>query len=207
MNRTAFFNAVRSSLFGGKLTVPQVAGMDAILNKWEGEQLIDDRWLAYMLATAFHETATTMQPVMETRQPKEAINPSVDQAISRLESSWKRGKLTWVKTPYWRKDAQGKSWLGRGLVQLTHKANYLRLSQVLGIDLVSNPDVAMETEVAVKIMVEGMTRGLFTSKKLSDYFGSTTDWKNARRIINGIESADKVAAVAQKFHAATKAAK
>ena len=40
--------------------------MSTILNEWE-ENLpnADDRWLAYMLATAFHETARTMQPIRE----------------------------------------------------------------------------------------------------------------------------------------------
>jgi predicted chitinase len=202
MDRQQFFAAVRTSLFGGSLSHDQVAGIEAILAE-VGKAVIDPRWLAYMLATTYHETARTMQPVIETRQPDEAVNPTVDQAISRLESSWAKGRLPWVKTPYWRKDAQGKSWLGRGLVQLTHKANYVTMAPMVGVDLVSDPSLAMRDDIAVKIMFEGMARGLFTGKKLADYFTSkSSDWVNARRIINGTDRAGDIAEYAKRFNKA-----
>jgi len=49
-----------------------------------------------------------------------------------------------VKTPSWRPDTEGRSWLGRGLVQRTHKRNYEAMSKVTGIDLVGDPSRAME---------------------------------------------------------------
>jgi predicted chitinase len=173
--------------------------MEAILDE-AAKAVVDPRWLAYMLATGFHETARTMQPVIETRQPDEATNPSVDKAIARLESSWAKGRMPWVKSAYWRKDALGKSWLGRGLVQLTHKANYERMGPIVGADLVSNPDLAMRDDVAVKIMFEGMARGLFTGKKLADYFTAKgEDWAGARKIINGTDQAEKIASYGRLF--------
>jgi predicted chitinase len=204
MNRAAFYAALRkpNGLFGGKLSTDQVKGMETILNEWEASKLTDSRWLAYMLATTFLETATTMLPVLETRQPDEAANPSIDTAIARLESSWKRGRMPWVKTAYWRKDKDGKSWLGRGLVQLTHRVNYEKMSPLVGVDLVANPSAALMDYVAVKIMFAGMTKGIFTGKKLSDYFdGDSDDWTGARRIINGTDRAADVAGYAKKFHA------
>ncbi len=57
-----------------------------------------------------------MQAVRETLATTDAG------AIRALESSWMRGKLPWVNTTYWRKHPDGKSWFGRGLVQITHKA-------------------------------------------------------------------------------------
>jgi hypothetical protein len=46
-----------------------------------------------------------------------------------------------------------------------------------------------------------MERGLFTGKKLSDYFNDKkTDWRNARRIINGLDKADTIARYAQNFY-------
>jgi predicted chitinase len=173
--------------------------MEAILDE-AAKAVTDPRWLAYMLATAFHETARTMQPIIETRQPDEATNPSVDKAIARLESSWAKGRMPWVKSAYWRKDAQGKSWLGRGLVQLTHKANYERMGPIVGADLVGDPDLAMRDDVAVKIMFEGMARGLFTGKKLGDYFtAKLEDWAGARKIINGTDQAEKIAGYGRLF--------
>lgn len=200
MNRTAFFKAVRSSLFAGKISASQIAGTEAILDEagMRGTRL---EWLAYMLATAFHETAHTMQPVRET------LANTDEKAIRILDRSFAAGKLSWVKTPYWRKDADGKSWLGRGLVQLTHKRNYQIMTPIVGVDLVANPNMAMETRVAVKIMFEGMERGSFTAHKLSAHINDQkTDYYNARRIINGVESAAKVATYAKAFEAALRAA-
>lgn len=198
INRKHFFDYVRGHLFDGKLSVPQAAGLTAILDKWQAEHPADDdRRLAYMLGTAHHETGRTMQPVRET------FATSDDQAITRLDAAYTRGVLTWVKTPYWQKDAQGRSWLGRGFVQITHKANYEKMAAATGVDLVAHPERAMELPVALAIMFEGMRRGSFTGKKLADYFhGATEDWRAARRIINGVERADLVASYAKSYYAA-----
>ncbi len=202
MQKDAFFNAVRGPLFGGSLSMPQVYGMEAILDRALAVRT-PLRHLAYMLATAFHETAKTMQPILETRGPRERANPSIDVAIKRLDNSFAAGKLPWVSKPYWRKDAAGKSWLGRGLVQLTHKDNYERMGKVIGVDLVTDPDKALQPGVAVSIMFFGMTRGVFTGRPLSDYLdGRTADYVNARRVINGTESARKVADYAVRFEQA-----
>ena len=66
INRKFFFNHCREVLFTGRLTPAQVDGMSFILDVWEANHASkDDRWLAYALATAFHETAFTMQPIRE----------------------------------------------------------------------------------------------------------------------------------------------
>lgn len=202
MDRERFFDAARTPLFGGKLTKKQVAGMTAILDGWDAFGGTDPKRLAYVLATAFHETATRMEPVIETRRPDEETNPSVETAIARLESSWKRGRMPWVKSPYWRKDSDGLSWLGRGFPQLTFRRNYLKAEVELKVPLTKNPDLALELAIAVPIMIEGMAEGWFTGKRLSDYFAADkADWRNARKIINGLESADKVAGYAKAFYA------
>lgn len=198
IDRKAFFADVRTGLFGGRLRQSQVAGIEAVLDAWEATHPQGDRrWLAYMLATAFHETAATMQPVRETLAASDAA------AAARLESAWARGRLGSVRTPYWRPDAEGRCWLGRGLVQLTHKANYECMSRETGIDLVADPGRAMEMAVAVAILFAGMEKGLFTGRKLGDYFtAGRADWINARRIINGLDRAADVAAYGRCFHRA-----
>lgn len=199
IDRARFFKIVRKHF--GALTQGQVDGMNAILDHWE-KRCPDGppAWLAYMLATAWHETATKMQPVMETCRPDEVKNPSVETAIARLESSWARGKMPWVKTPYWRKNAKGLSYLGRGLPQLTHESNYRKLSPYCGADLVARPDLALEPKYAIPIMFEGMLRGLYTGHKLGDYFGvGKNDPVGARRIVNALESAAKIAGHHRKF--------
>ncbi|WEZ83996.1 hypothetical protein P6U16_04500 [Rhizobium sp. 32-5/1] len=188
-DRPVFFKAVRGSLFGGRLQAKQVAGLTAILDRWErGNPRADHRYLAYMLATAHHETGRTMQPVRETFAADD------EEAIRRLDRALSAGKLPSVSVPYWRRDGEGKSWLGRGLVQLTHRANYARMAQMTGIDLLSEPQRAIEMEVAVEILFCGMETGAFTGKRLADYFtAAKSDWTGARRIINGRDRAALVA--------------
>jgi len=202
MNRSSFYSAIRISLFGGRLGQAQVAGIDAMLDAWDGWPApADSRYLAYMLATAFHETSGTMRPVRET------LADSDDEAIARLDLAWRKGRLNQVRTPYWRRDAEGKSWLGRGLVQLTHKANYAKLSGPAGVDLLAHPEMAMEMGTAVRILFAGMRDGLFTGHRLSDVFNPLRqDWTGARRIINGTDRAALVAGHAKRFDAALTAA-
>ena len=206
IDRTLFLATIQKlGLFAGWANPSQADGMGLIIDKWETTEYTDLRWLAYMLATAYHETARTMQPVIETRQPGEMLNPTVVTAISRLDHSWAKGSLPWVSTPYWRKDKDGKSWLGRGLVQLTHKANYEKMALLVGVDLVDNPARAMDADVAVDIMFEGMLKGVsgkgdFTGVGLEKYFSDTNeDWVNARRIINGKDKAEAVAGYGKTF--------
>ena len=198
INRGQFFDVVREEVTGGKLNQGQVDGCRAVLDYWEKAWAkSDDRWLAYMLGTAYHESAHTMQPVRETRASTD------ERAIEILWKYYTAGKLPWVKKPYWDKDGQGKSWLGRGLVQLTHKSNYEKMTKATGIDLVGNPRKAMEMDAAVKVLVVGCIDGHFTGKKLKDYFhGETADWKNARRVITGPESMERVASYARSFYKA-----
>lgn len=207
INRKVFFDRARARPFGGSLSVGQVEGCNAIIDEFERQKLTDIRWLAYMLATAYHETAATMQPVIETRQPREATNPSVDTAIARLERAWAAGKMSWVKTAYWRKDAQGFSWLGRGLPQVTHKSNYERAEKETGVPFTRDPSLMLQMRHAVPVMFSGMIKGWFTGRKLADYFdGAKSNPTEARRIINALESAGKVAAYFDEFHTALKAA-
>lgn len=193
MDKKIFYDSIRKSLFSSGLTEKQVSGIESIIAAIaSASKVIPIRDQAYILATAYHETARTMQPVRET------LASTDDSAIARLENSFKAGKLTWVKTPYWRKDADGKSWLGRGYVQLTHKYNYEKAGKELGIDLVGNPNLAMVDSTAARILVEGSINGWFTTKKLSDY----TSFTGKRYVINGTDKATTIAGYAEKFLAA-----
>jgi hypothetical protein len=147
---------------------------------------------AYVLATAYHETAHRMEPV------REALADSDDEAIRRLDRAWERGQLSWVSKPYWR-----DGWFGRGFVQLTHLANYKRASRELGVDLVADPSQAMDPEISALICVRGMAEGWFTGKQLSDYLDlKRSDYVGARRIVNGTDRARAIAEYAREYEAA-----
>ena len=66
INRNFFFTQVRRTLFSNNLKQPQVGGINAILDGWEAKyEGEDDRWLAYALATTYHETDQHMKPIEE----------------------------------------------------------------------------------------------------------------------------------------------
>ena len=58
----------------------------------------------------------------------------------------------------------GPKFIGRGVLQLTGRANYADYSKKLGIDLIANPELAATPEVSVKIACQ-----YFKDRKLLDY--------------------------------------
>ena len=108
----------------------------------------------------------------------------------------------------------GFKYRGRGYVQMTWHNNYLHAGAICGVDLVGNPDLALDYDIAAKVMFAGMTDAKiifedfsddknfsFTGRSLEDYFhGQTEDWYNARRIINGLSGAQQIADDAQEFY-------
>lgn len=134
-------------------------------------------WLAYALATAWHESR--LKPIEE----------------------WGKGK----GHKYGVVNSTGKAPYGRGLVQLTWHDNYVRADTELNLGgaLVKNYDLALDPEIAVNIMVRGMARGWFTGKSLATYIGVDTgtvgEFTKARRIINGTDRATEIADLAVRF--------
>lgn len=202
MNRTAFFAALRPA-FGGKLSAPQVLGIEVILDAAAAAGVNDAHHVANVLAQVRKETGEYMSPIKETVMPQHKDkNPSDAEVIRRLDRAWANGQLPWVKSPYWRDGA-----FGRGQVQITHWSGYERLGPAVGANLRENPDLALVPEISAKIAVIGMRDGLFTGKKLADYrFPDALNAKpdsNPRRIINGKDGTDAtVAAFHRQFHAA-----
>lgn len=189
------FAGAYKNLFGKAMTAEQRAGCAAVLAYWEASTLNDPRWLAYALATAHHETGTRMAAVREGFAKTDAG------AIAAVTKLFEAGKIT---RNYALPHPNGHSYFGRGLVQITHGYNYERLGQAIGLGrrLYDEPSLALDLDIAVKIMFVGMVGGLFTGKKLSDYFNDTkTDWINARRIINALDRAERIAGYAKSFHA------
>lgn len=200
IDRRIVFAGLRNAVFGGRLGQGQVEGIEAVLTRFCARGWAEPRWLAYMLATAHHETGGTMQAVRET------FAPTDEEAVARLERAWRAGRLPTVTMPYWRRDPEGRSYYGRGLVQITHRENYAKMSRVTGLDLVAEPDLALRPDVASTILVVGMTEGLFSGARLSDFFsGTTADWIGARKIVNGTDRAKKIAVTARTFDAAIRA--
>jgi hypothetical protein len=74
-------------------------------------------------------------------------------------------------------------------------------------DLVQDPEQALRPAIAYQIMSVGMRKGLFTGKKLGDYISASgCDYKNARRIINGVDQAALIAQYAGTIEGILRAA-
>ena len=169
--REIYFDAVRKPLFYGTMNQGQVDGQNAILAVWEKYVLnYDVRWLAYMLATTIHETASTMLPVAEY------------------------GKGS--GQPYGKTDPEtGQKYYGRGFVQTTWRDNYRRADLELGLTgdkrCEWDADLQLEPRLAAATMFLGMHQGWFRSKDgapetLGRHFNDNLDDPNgARNIING----------------------
>lgn len=216
IDRKVFFAGVRQGPFPGKLSADQVRGMNELLDVWENVGFKNAWYPAVNFANVYRETGGRMMPVIETRRGDEDKNPSVDQAISRLESSWKRGKMPWVKTAYWRKDAQGRSWLGRGRIQWTWDYNYKAGQKRFGINIYDDPDILLrDSKLDAYMTVKGHLEGIWSSGKhpLSKYLDklpiiikdsdvvANKALRESRRGVNGLDHADEIASIAKQFYA------
>ena len=186
-DRQKFFDAYTAAF--GTMKPDAQAGLDALLAAAEADQDITDiRWLAYMLATVKHECANTWRAIEE----------------------YGKGKGRKYGEPVTVTDPEGRSftnvYYGRGFVQLTWKDNYQTMGQALKNRLVYEPALALQSDVAYRIMSHGMRKGSFTGKKLADYISADRcDYVNARKIINGLDQAERIAGYATKLEAALRA--
>jgi putative chitinase len=188
-----FFNRMRAGLLGPTLSAAEVKGCAAILEACRGMPV---SWAAYCFATAYHETAFTMQPVKEFGGPR-YYTRMYDVTGDRPRLARANGNTT---------PGDGVKYCGRGYVQLTWKSNYARAGASLGYDLVGSPDLAMRPDIAALVMRDGMKGAWFTSIGLSDVLpgqgpATLAQFKEARRIINGRDRATVIAGYAMQFQA------
>ena len=134
---------------------------------------------AYILATSQWETASSHEPVREgyyLGEPEPA------------ESH--------------RKTLRYYPWYGRGFVQLTWEENYAKQQEKngWGTTLTDNPDMALDPDYAMVILIDGMMDGDFTGAKLGDYVDlQKSDFYNARRVVNGTDKAAQIAEIATEY--------
>ncbi|MBL8555424.1 MAG: hypothetical protein JNL41_14210 [Phenylobacterium sp.] len=132
--------------------------------------------IAYVLATAQHETNDTFKPVREAYY------------LGAKAEAYRQKNLRYY--PYY----------GRGYVQITWKDNYKHYGAILGLDLVNDPDLALDHYASLFILVQGFKTGAFTSRRLTDYVNaSRTDFVGARYCINGQDQARHIADIAETY--------
>ena len=191
------FDIIRKAF--GKLSESQVSAFNHIVSAMDADKSTSYPQGAYILATIWHETATTMQPIAEYGKGKGRIygtwyRNSKDQLYTFKDGS---------KTTAYLSDDYPYLYYGRGYVQLTWFDNFKKASEKLKHDFLNNPDDVMQIEHATNILLLGMKDGWFTGRKLSDYINqSKKDYLNARRIINGMDKTSLIAGYAETFEKA-----
>ena len=202
----------------------QVQGTEAILAAMAGKPV---SWVAYALATACHETGAKMQPNVENlnysvsgllntfsrtrisradaeRLGRTAGRPANQRAIGNIlyGGNWGRQNLGNTEPD------DGWTYRGRGLEHVTGRRNYLRTGQALSVDLIGNPDALLNLGIAVRSLVTGMETGRYVpNHDFARHLPSKGDamqaqFREARRIINGVDKADLLAGYAMTFQAA-----
>lgn len=150
-----------------------------ILRECDAGRVTDRGQIAYIFATAEHESR-------------------LGQWMEEFASGWDyEGRRDLGNT----QSGDGPRYKGRGYVQITGRLNYTDWSRRLGIDLVGSPQRAAEPPIAARILVVGMRDGTFTGYKLSDYIsGTRRNFPSARRIVNGLDRASLIAAIAEEYY-------
>lgn len=200
MNRAKYYATL------GKHSQQQVDGQEAILNEAErrGAPLT---LTAYALATAHHETGGTFGPVTEnlnytTAARIKQVWPSRFATLSAAEPYVRNPQklANLVYADRLGNTAPGDGWLyrGRGLAQITGKANYAKW------DLAARPEDALKLPVAARILFDGLEKGMFTGKKVSGY----DTYKPMRATVNadGALNGATVAAHAERYELALRTA-
>jgi predicted chitinase len=183
-NPEAFYASLREGPLQHRATT-QVQGTNAILAAMKGEPI---SWVAYALATAFHETGAKMLPNRENlnysvagllnkfgrhrisradaerlgRKPGEpALSQARQRAIANIlyGGTWGRDNLGNTEPD------DGWTYRGRGMDHCTGRANYRRTGAAIGVDLLGNPDGLLVLDNAVRSIVTGMKSGRYARDK------------------------------------------
>ncbi|MGY3942911.1 hypothetical protein [Aeromonas tecta] len=154
--------------------------------------------LAYMLATARHETYHFTTGEYFSEKPEvgpvsyfDKYDPILADTPARRERARSNGNID---------EGDGYKYRGRGCVHLTWKKNYQRAKDNIGVDFINFPEKAADFDYAVSIMIWGMADGVFTGASLNDHINqSSVNYVSARKIINGSDAAALIASYAEKF--------
>ncbi len=205
LDRAIFFAAVRRAPFNGTLTQKQVDGLNFIVGEWERtyRRRTSIPQFADVLATTFHESAQTMQPIKEIGNRAYFIR-MYDKTGARPKIAAQLGNT---------EVGDGAKYPGMGYVQSTGRANARRATErlrelkIIGpdLDFERTPELLMKPEYAIHILFLGMEEGWFTGKTLDGDIDDAidgdefADFIRARRIVNGTDRAEKIAGYGMAF--------
>lgn len=186
METQNFYDAI-SSLFPNGISDNQQSGIEALLSGCDLFGVTDQRMRAYILGTCYWETGRTMQPIEEYGKGTGHLYGKMFKQNGQ---------------PY---TSLNHIYYGRGFTQNTWFDNYEMLTnqnyaKAKGWDFLNNPELLLQVEPSVWATIHCMWNGSYTGVGLKTYFNDArTDYVNARKIINGLDQAEKIAGFAQTF--------
>lgn len=176
------------------VTDAQVVGFNSLISELNNAEASLYE-ATYIVATALFSTNNKLTPTIEDEFP-DFYTDMYDIEGTRKTTALRLGNT---------EKGDGEKYKQRGFVPLLGKNNYKAFEDFLDIPLVTSPELLEEVETASKVLVEGMLQGLFTGLYLSKYINSRNkDYINARRVVDGVESAKKIAILAQQLESAIK---
>lgn len=189
----AFFGAVK--LVTGRLSQPQVDTINAVLQAAKHWPL---PWVAYALATAWHEARLIPQREWGRGKGRRYGRPGARMTPNPALPTYA------PNVPY-----------GRGLVQITWVENYEWLDKATSDAglippgaLLQDFDLALRPDIAVLALLTGMEEGRYNPKGkgirayIPNRLATRADYVAARWLVNLQDKADLIAGHALKFGAA-----
>ena len=161
-----------------KRTANQQRSVAALVQAATAQKLTKPQ-IAYILATAEHESDRFA--TLEEYASGAAYEGRADLGNSR--------------------PGDGRLFKGRGYVQLTGRNNYRAYGKRTGIQILELPYILMNwASLSVFVIVDGMMTGAYTGRRLDQFVNKNQqDFRNARRVVNGLDQADKIAAQARAW--------
>lgn len=175
--------------------------IEAILDFWyRNFNQNPTAYLAYILATAYWETFPDMSPNRE-RGGDKYLTDMYDIRGRRPNMAKANGNT---------EPGDGVRYAGKGLAHVTWRNNYRMVDKRFGFRTEETPELMLQMEVAVPVLVTGMMEGMFTGVQLSEVIQTETEsleqFLDNRAIINGKDKALEIAKIAVKFQDAILAA-
>lgn len=73
----------------------------------------------------------------------------------------------------------GAKFRGRGYIQITGRLNYTNYGRAIGVDLVANPDLALDPAIAAHVLA------LYFRQRNIPHLAELAKWESVRRRVNG----------------------
>jgi hypothetical protein len=167
------------SVIGRSINPYQRAALNAVLNVWDTtEGLENEKRLAYIIGTVFHESFDMVYPI------RECMCRDDEGSIECVRKLHAKGRAS----AYHLRDREtGHSYYGRGQTQLTLRENFWRIGRnlKLDVDLERNPDASLRVDISAQNAVLGLYHGWYRGKfSLKRYaFDNDSDWFRARDVL------------------------